>query len=285
MVTLVRERRPGGPVLMQNCAAVGRGEEQLEYLTFPLLEGTGMVRHLFSTRLGGVSRGEFSSMNLSFTRGDDENCVRENYRRIGKVLGCEPEDMTAAHQTHTTNIRRVTAADRGKGVTCPRDYENIDGLMTDDRGVVLVTHFADCVPLFFVDPVHGAVGLAHSGWRGTAGKMGAAMVKAMEGAYGTRPEELYTAVGPCICGSCYEVDEDVAMRFRQFPGAVSPGKEPGKYQLELREVNRQILLGAGVRAERIAVADICTCCNSNVLFSHRTTGGRRGNLAAFLGLL
>ena len=80
MVTLVRERRPGGPVLMQNCAAVGRGEEQLEYLTFPLLEGTGMVRHLFSTRLGGVSRGEFSSMNLSFTRGDDENCVRENYR-------------------------------------------------------------------------------------------------------------------------------------------------------------------------------------------------------------
>lgn len=285
MVSLVRERRAGGPVLIQKCAAVGSEDEKLEYLTFPLLERTGAVRHLFSTRLGGVSRGAFSSMNLSFTRGDEEKCVRENYRRIGKVLGCEPEDMVAAHQTHTTNIRRVTAADRGKGVTRPRDYENIDGLMTDEPGVVLVTYFADCVPLFFVDPVHGAVGLAHSGWRGTAGRMGAAMVKAMEEAYGTRPEELYTAVGPCICGSCYEVDEDVAGRFWTLPGAVRPGGRPGKYQLDLREANRQILACAGVEPERIAVADICTCCNGDYLFSHRASGGRRGNLAAFLGLL
>lgn len=284
MVSLVRERRAGGPVLIQNCVAAGEEEEKLEYLTFPLLESTGVVRHLFSTRIGGVSIGEFSAMNLSFTRGDDENCVRENYRRIGEVLGCEPGEMVASHQTHTTNIRRVTSADRGKGVTCPRDYENVDGLMTDESGIVLVTYYADCVPLFFVDTIHRAVGLAHSGWRGTAAGMGAAMVQAMKEAYGTRPEDLYTAVGPCICGNCYEVDEDVAGQFEPFPGAVRPGKRVGKYQLELREANRQILISAGVRADRIAVADICTCCNSNYLFSHRASGGRRGNLAAFLGL-
>lgn len=276
-----------GPVLKQNERELEDGGK-LEFLTFPSLEETGLVKHLFTTRLGGASEGEFSTMNLSFTRGDLSCRVEENYRRIGAVLGCRPEDMVASHQTHTTNIRRVTAANRGKGITRPRDYENIDGLITDVPGIVLVTYFADCVPLFLVDTVHLAVGLAHSGWRGTAAGMGGRMVQAMEEAYQTKPEDIYAAIGPSICAACYEVGEDVAGQFgagrASGHGIILPGRRPGKYQLDLWEANRQNLLAAGVKSERIAVTDICTCCNAEYLFSHRASGGRRGNMGAFLGL-
>ena len=149
-----------GRGMRQVSVTVEEDGSKLEYLTFPMLERTGIVKHLFTTRLGGVSRGEFSSMNLSFTRGDREEDVHANYRRIAKVMGCEPGDMTASHQTHTTNIRRVTREDRGKGIVRERDYEEIDGLVTNEPGIVLVTYFADCVPLYFVDP---------SDWRIRAG--------------------------------------------------------------------------------------------------------------------
>lgn len=285
LVQIKRIKRADGPVVIQNRIRLGEQGDVLEYLTFPTLEETGMVKHLFTTRLGGVSRGEFSSMSLSFTRGDEPENVMENYRRIAEVLECKPEDMVAAHQTHTTNIRKVTSADRGKGITTPRNYENIDGLICNEPGIVLVTYFADCVPLYFVDPVHRAIGLAHSGWRGTAAEMGACMVRAMQEAYGTEPEDLYTAIGPSICVDCYEVSEDVAVQFKRFPGTVFRGKAQGKYQLNLQEANRQILCKAGVKEERISVSDICTCCNSEYLFSHRASKGRRGNLAAFLEML
>ncbi len=284
MYKLIRKENVAGEIVRQNCAGIGELLEELEYLTFPMLEQTGVVHHLFTTRTGGVSVGDCATMNLSFTRGDNPECVSENYRRIAKVLGCKPEDMVASHQTHTTNIRRVTAEDRGKGVTCPREYENIDGLICNEPGIVLVTYFADCVPLYFVDPVHRAIGLAHSGWRGTVAEMGACMVNAMESAFGTRPEDLYAAIGPSICMDCYEVSEDVAEKFMTFPGVVCNGEKAGKYQLNLWEANRQILLKAGVQEDRIALTDICTCCNSSYLFSHRASQGKRGNLAAFLGL-
>lgn len=284
MIQIQRADR-GREALRQNCA-VTEGGTELEYLTFPLLERTGMVRHLFSTRLGGVSTGEFSSMNFSVVRGDREENVLANYRRIARVLGCATEDMTASHQTHTTNIRRITAADKGKGILRERDYENVDGLMTDEPGIVLVTFYADCVPLYFVDPVHRAVGLAHSGWRGTVGRMGACMVKAMGEAFGSRPEDLYAAIGPSICRDCYEVGWDVAAQFADMQGedVVTEGKVTGKYQLDLWRANELILERAGVPKPQIAVTDICTCHNSSYLFSHRASGGKRGNLGAFLML-
>ncbi len=283
MFSIKRTEREEGPVLTQREVKTEDGGV-LEYLTFPPLEETGMIRHLLSTRLGGVSEGDFSTMNFSITRGDRPDHVAENYRRIGAVLGCRPEDMVSTHQTHTTNIRRVTEADRGKGITCPRDYENIDGLITNVPGIVLAAFSADCVPLFFVDPVHRAVGLAHSGWRGTAAEMGSCMVQALEEAYGTKPADLIAAIGPSICGDCYEVDGDVAGKFRGFPEAVRPGRKQEKYLLDLWEANRQILAAAGVKRGNIAVTDICTCCNREYLFSHRASGGRRGILGAFLGI-
>ncbi len=271
-------------VLKRHCVRNEDGTD-LEYLTFPLLDKTEAVRHLFSTRIGGVSEGEYASMNFSIARGDREEAVLENYKRIAGILGCDINDMVASHQTHTTNIRRVTGADRGKGISRERDYENVDGLMTDEPGIVLVTYYADCVPLYFVDPVHRAIGLAHSGWRGTAERMGECMVRAMQDAFGSRPEELYAAIGPSICRDCYEVSEDVALRFADMGEAVLlPGKAPGKYQLDLWLANERILEQAGIPGKQIAVTDLCTCHNSEFLFSHRASGGKRGNLGAFLML-
>lgn len=265
------------------------GGEELEYLTYPLLEETGMVRHLFTTRLGGVSKGEFATMNFSVDRGDSERNVAANYERIAGVLGCSVNDMVASHQTHTVNIRKVTSADRGKGIVRPRDYENVDGLMTNERGLILVTYYADCVPLFFVDVKNRAVGLAHSGWKGTADGIGQRMVDAMRESYGTAPKDLRVAIGPSICRECYEVGEDVAVRFtvegRSGPEVITKGDKPGKYQMDLWLANRLILENAGVCRENIAVTDICTCHNSAYLFSHRASGGKRGNMGAFLGLL
>ena len=225
-------------------------------------------------------------MNLSFSRGDDLECVRENYRRIGEVLGTDPEHMVASKQTHTTNIHLVTKADAGNGITRPSVYDDIDGLATDIPGIALVTFYADCVPLYFVDPVHRAIGLAHSGWRGTVAGMGACMVRYMQEHFNSRPEELVAAIGPSICVDCYEVSEEVAEQFREgFPEDVlQPGKAPGKYQLDLWKANQSILLRVGIPPEHMAVTNVCTCHNPEYLFSHRASHGQRGNLAAFLML-
>ena len=283
-------RNAGGSGAPRQHSAMTEDGSPLEYLTFPSLEDIpgmkGGVRHLITTRLGGVSQGEFASMNFSVERGDRAEDVLANYRRIGKVLGCGPQDMTASHQTHTANIRRVTAGDRGKGVVRPRDYENVDGLITDEQGIALVTFYADCVPLLFVDPAHMAIGLAHSGWRGTLGRMGECMVRAMAESFGSVPSQMYAAVGPSICRDCYEVSQDVAMQFTSMLGddAAAPGRQEGKYQLDLWLANERILEQAGILKEHIAVTDICTCHNPDYLFSHRASGGRRGNIGVFLML-
>lgn len=259
------------------------------YLTFPLLEKTGLVRHLFSTRMGGVSRGIYSSMNLSFSRGDNKENVDENFRRIAQVLDSTPEHIVCSRQTHTTNVRKVTEEDLGKGVVRETDYDDVDGLITNVPGIILATFYADCVPLYFVDVKRGAIGLSHSGWRGTVNRMGQVTLQAMKRAYGTEPSDVMAAIGPSICQDCYEVGEEVADAFRKsFPNEweylIRKGKEEGKHQLDLQETNRRILLAAGVLPENIAVTDICTCCNSELLFSHRGSNGKRGNLGAFLEL-
>lgn len=263
---------------------------EIKYLTFPLLERTGLVRHLFSTRSGGVSKGIYSTMNLSYARGDEKEAVDENFRRMAEVFDATPDKIVCSRQTHTTNVRLVTEKDCGKGVVFPQDYDDVDGLITDIPGILLSTSYADCVPLYFVDMENEAVGLGHSGWRGTVNRMGAVMLKAMKDAFGTKPEKVVAAIGPSICQDCYEVDEEVAERFRrefkeEWRYLLRNGKKEGKYQLDLWEANRRILLREGILPQNLAVTDVCTCCNSSHLFSHRASHGQRGNLAAFLELI
>ena len=265
-------------------------EGEVEYLTFPLLEQTGMVRHLFSTRVGGVSRGIYSTMNLSYTRGDEKEAVDENFRRIAKVLQCNMDDIVCSDQTHTTNLMVVSRKDGGKGILTPRDYTDIDGLLTDEPGLVLATFYADCIPLYFVDTKKRAIALAHSGWRGTVARMGRCVTEKMKEVYGTDPADIVAAIGPSICQSCYEVSEDVADAFaKEFRGIgqkdeILTDKGGGKFQLDLWRANEIVLTEAGIPDKQIQVTDICTCHNSEYLFSHRASQGKRGNLGAFLGL-
>lgn len=260
------------------------------YLTYPAFEKFPEFYHGFSTRLGGVSKGIYSSMNLSFTRGDEEEAVLENYRRIADAIGFSMEGIVCSDQTHTVHIRQVTEADKGKGVLQKKDYTDIDGLITNVPGITLTTFYADCVPLFFLDPVNKAAGLAHSGWRGTVGRMGEKMVRAMKDAFGSEPENLYAGIGPSICQDCYEVSADVADRFREeFQGYEEDAgllykTKPGKYQLNLWKANEIVLTEAGILREHISFPGICTCCNPEFLFSHRASQGKRGNLCAFLGV-
>lgn len=264
-------------------------EGAVPYLSFPMFRDTGLVTDGFSTRLGGVSEGCFSSLNLSFDRGDDRAAVAENFRRMGEALGVRCEDMVLSQQTHTTNIRIVTDEDRGKGITRERDYTDIDGLITNVPGICLVTTYADCVPLYFLDPAKKVIALSHSGWRGTVGKIGKKTVELMHDNFGSDPADILAAVGPSVCQDCYEVSADVIDRFKEvFDRSVWDelfyGKPDGKYQLDLWKANEKIFLEAGIRKEHIAVTNVCTHCNSEILYSHRAMGDKRGNLCAFLAL-
>ena len=263
------------------------GEKAVPYFTFPAFDELPGIIHGFSSRLGGVSEGFLSSMNLSFSRGDEPERVRENFRRIAESIGFSEKDLVFSMQTHTANVRRVGREDCGRGLEQPVGYCDVDGLVTNEPGVVLATFYADCVPLFFVDPVHHCIGLSHSGWRGTVGKIGKATVETMAKEFGSEPGDLLAAVGPSICQECYEVSEEVIGLFREnFAEELWPKlfyrKDNGHYQLNLWEANRLIFQEAGILPQHITVTDICTACNPELLFSHRASGGKRGNLAGFL---
>ena len=269
------------------------------YYTFPAFDALPFVRHGFSTRLGGVSEGIYASMNLSFTRGDDPACVRENFHRFCNAAGMDVGQVVVSAQEHHVNIRNATAADRGRGVDRERGYVDIDGLLTDEPGVVLCTQYADCVPLLFVDPVRRVVGTSHAGWRGTVARIGAVTVERMAADYGCRREDILAAVAPSIGPCCFEVDEPVFAAFSQAfawdgfrTAAEADGLETGcyeaagggKYRLNLWEINRRILREAGVPAGNITLTDLCTRCHPELFWSHRAAGPQRGSLAAFIAL-
>lgn len=257
------------------------------WLTYPRLEAEKEFLHGFSTRLGGVSKEHLYSMNLSFARGDRKENVRENFQRIAHAVGFSEEKMVFTHQTHTTNVRKVTEEDWGKGFSRERDYSDVDGLITNVSQTVLTTFYADCVPIYLVDPVKKAIGLCHSGWRGTVGRISQVTIARMQEEYGSDPKDILAAVGPSICQNCYEVSGDVIEQFQdsfreKYWKELFYQKENGKYQLNLWKANEIILEEAGITKEHISVTDICTCCNPQLLYSHRASKGQRGNLAAFL---
>lgn len=252
------------------------------YITFPKLDKAGLV-HGFSTRIGGVSEGIYASMNLSYTCGDDEEKVDENFRRIGKAIGFKSENLVFSNQIHKTDIAVVTSENCGSVMT------NMDGLVTKEKGVPLYTGYVDCVPLFFYDPEKKVAGMAHSGWRGTVGRIGANMIEVMGREFACDVKDIVAAVGPSICQDCYEISEDVALEFiHEFQELPQESylieKGNGKFQLDLWKVNEHILKEAGITEEHLDVTDVCTCCNHKLLFSHRASKGKRGNLGGFVVL-
>ncbi len=261
---------------------------ELVYISFPSFDKTGKVAAAFTTRHGGVSEGIYSTVNMSFSNGDKRENVLENYRRVCEAIGVDFKKCVLSHQTHTVNIRTVTEKDIGKGITAERDYDNVDGLITDVPGIVLVTQYADCVPLLFFDPQKNVIAASHAGWRGTVGKIGALTVERMAGEYGCDPKNILVGIAPSIKQCCFEVDEPVYNEFLKIDcvdiGDVCEYKPNGKYNIDLQKTNKLILMSAGVPESNITVSDLCTECEHAHFHSHRATGGRRGNNAALIAL-
>ena len=239
------------------------------------------VPHCFTTRLGGVSRGHLASLNIGFSRGDDRERVLENYRILDRALGFAPEQVVTTRQTHTDIVRTVTKADMGAGVTRP-PFPDCDALVTRDAGVVLTVFTADCTPILLHDPVTGAVGAAHAGWRGTAADIAGKTVAAMVD-LGCRPEDIHAAIGPNIGPCCFETDRDVpdAMLAVLGPEAQKHIRSSGvKYYVNLKEINAQLLRRAGVR--HVEISRLCTACRGDLFWSHRREGSLRGSQGAVI---
>lgn len=259
----------------------------LMYITFPRLSRCGVVRHTFSTKLGGVSKGKFAEMNLSFNRGDERSAVIKNYEILCGAVGIDTANLVLSHQTHTNNVRVVTKADCGTGYTLP-PFNDVDGLITNQSGVALVTQYADCTPLLFCDPKKRVIATSHAGWRGTVKEIGRVTVEKMHSEFGCEPKDIIAAIGPSIAECCYEVDTPVLNEFLKLSldlDKIFKKVDSEHYMLNLREANRQILVNSGISPDNIDISDICTNCNSDKLHSHRASKGERGNLAAIIELI
>lgn len=257
-------------------------ENDVLWLSSSLLGG---VRHGFSTRLGGVSPAPWDSLNLGISRGDSMANVRENYRRFCAAVGVAPERTVLSQQTHSENIRLVTESDAGKGLLLPRDYTEVDALITDCPNLPLVVFSADCGTILLHDPVRHAIGAVHAGWRGVAMGLVAKTALKMHDAFGSEPRDLLCAMGPSIGPCCFETDDDVPAAMRH---ALGPEAEPfmtrrgEKWHIDLKGINAHWLRRLGV--EQIDICPHCTACRQDLYWSHRRVGSARGAQAALLSL-
>ena len=242
------------------------------------------LRHGFSTREGGVSKGPYASLNLHWQKEGCAADVLENYRRFARGASVAYEDMVIVNHAHGNNVLQVSREDRGKGFDLP-PLPFCDGLITNDPAVVLVTSHADCGAFFFYDPRKRAVGMAHAGWKGTLMQIGLVMAEKMQRAFGTDPGDILAAAGPCICPKCFEVDAELGEAFANAfePGVCRPGK-PGKAYVDLPRCAAIQFLRAGILPEHITLMDACTFENPAMFFSHRRDKGVTGSMAAFIRL-
>ena len=252
----------------------------VKYFVFKNLEAAG-VRHLFSTRVGGVSEGAYASLNLGVTTGDCLVAIRKNFIRICDVAGFDVDGIVMSQQVHGTNIFSVEST---KSVE-----KSVDGLVTDKAGIVLTTYYADCVPLLFYDPIKKVAGNAHAGWRGVAADMAGRMVAAMEGRHGSHPNDILVGIGPSISVKNFEVGAEVEDEFKKslpFSEKFIYNSEGArdKYYVDLWEICRLSLIRAGVKPNNIEVAGICTYANPELFYSHRRDGLPRGGMAAMICL-
>jgi YfiH family protein len=260
------------------------------FIKYPLFkENQTELLAVFSTKQGGVSEGVFQSMNLAFGRGDDDQKVFENFKLFSNAIGVDPNRMVFSSQHHHNRIRLVTQEDIGKGIDRERDYSDIDGLMTNIPRIPLVTFHADCAPIYFYDPEKKVIGLAHAGWKGTSLKIAGNMVDQMKEQFHTDPHNLLVAIGPCICGNCYEVGEDVKREFDQLDldGSffIRDHPEKEKYFLDIGKANQMILMAHGVLEKNIRLSNLCTMENLPMFFSHRGNQGKRGTQVAVMEIL
>ena len=250
----------------------------LEYLTAEHIAAA----HGFTTRLGGVSQGHLSSLNLGTGRGDSRENVLENYRRLGSAIGFDPARLVLPRQVHSDIVHVATEQDAGAGLFAP-GLSDCDALVTHTANLALLVFTADCTPILFWDSATGAVGAAHAGWRGTAAGIAARVVETMQQEFGSRPEDIHAAIGPNIGFCHFQTDGDVPQAMvrslgREVQDWIVPKGE--KFYLDLKQINALVLRRAGVR--QIEISEDCTVCQSTRFWSHRATGGQRGSQGAVI---
>ncbi len=251
---------------------------ELEYLVAEAISAP----HCFTTRLGGVSTGVLSSMNIGVHRGDAPECVAENYRILGEALGFSIEKLVLTRQTHSDIVRPVTMEDAGKGLV-HHAYPECDALITNTPGVGLVVFTADCTPILLHDPITGAVGAVHAGWRGTALGLVYKTVASMAENFGCQPESIRAAIGPNIAQCCFRTDADVPNAMIEALGAEAEPfiqKQQEKFYVNLKEINALWLKKAGVK--HIEISPLCTACRQDLFWSHRRMGQNRGSQGAII---
>lgn len=259
--------------------------DSVGYLTFKALDKYNFVKHCFSTRYGGVSGSEFSSMNLSYGVNDIREKVDKNYEIFCDALGFSRENIVSSSQVHSNKIKVITEND----VNHRRfNYGGIDGFVTNIPNVILKTSHADCCPVYMLDPIRKVVGLAHAGWRGTVARIAENLARVFVNVFGSKKSDIICALGPAIGGCCFDVFEDVRSEFENLNLEIEFRKSEkfkGKVYIDLEEVNEKMLVSYGLDAENIHKSRVCTSCHSDMLFSHRATNGKRGNNAAFISML
>jgi YfiH family protein len=273
----------------------GTAKEPSLFLLSQWMDGAPGLTAGFSGRAGGVSSAPWNSLNIGLHVGDKQGDVIENRKLLTEDIGWPYEAWTCAEQIHGAAVHQVREGDRGRGRSSMKDtIRGCDGIMTDVEGILLTSFYADCVPLYFFDPEHRAVALAHAGWRGTVGGIAAETVRRMSEAYGTRPERLIAAIGPSIGECCYEVDGQVIAEVEALMNRLGLSETlaltcmipeaSGKARLNLKELNRQIMIKAGILPTRIELSKWCTGCRVDLFFSHRMEGGKTGRMASWIGM-
>ncbi|WP_068672467.1 peptidoglycan editing factor PgeF [Oceanobacillus sp. Castelsardo] len=240
----------------------------------------------FTTRNGGVSDPPFQSLNLGLHVPDNQEKIIKNRELLAKRLNIPLENWVSGEQVHGTTVRMINSDDKGKGT---RDYfssvQGVDGLITNEKNILCTAFFADCVPLFFYDPVTEIIGIAHAGWKGTVNEMAGSMVQAMKD-QGVNESNLLVVIGPSISQEMYEVDEkvidNIKDKYRQK--CVKPSKN-NRYLLDLKKLNVEILLQSGVLRHNIDVTNYCTFKDESLFFSHRRDKGKTGRMLGFLGII
>ena len=257
----------------------------LGFYTLSALERLSGFDHGFTARGGGVSEGYFTSLNLSFTRPENRDNVMENYRVFCRAAQIPFDQMVMDNYEHGTTVIKVDKSDAGKGYLLD-PLPACDGLITNDPAVTLITGHADCMAFYFVDPVKRCIGLAHAGWRGALGRIGARIVAMMAQEYGSNPSDIIAGVGPSICPDCFEVGENVAGEFAvAYPELTCVRKQTqGRPHVDLWMVAVAQFLEAGILAEHVSLFDVCTM-ETPRLYSHRRDKGNTGGMAAYLRIL
>ncbi|QTL98052.1 peptidoglycan editing factor PgeF [Iocasia frigidifontis] len=264
-----------------------REDGALKYLVIEEFMDRG-VKVYFTSRLGGVSSGDYHSLNLGLHTADSKEDVLENRRRLAEALKIDCQDFVAAQQVHSNKVVMVNKNNSGQGAfSYESSLPGIDGLITADRGLPLISFYADCVPLLLMDPVKGVVGLAHAGWRGTVKKIGVNTISLMKGIFDCQLDDIWVGIGPAISRDYYQVDERVVAQVKgNFPCWRDLLSDQGKdrYLFDLWAANRAVFHSLGIQDKQIILSNYCTAANTDLFFSYRKEKGRTGRMASIIYL-